>query len=305
MRHLVRHLTLLTQPILWALISAVLSPTAAPAAEPAVLQVAVRREVRAYLEPREFVTLEEEQVWPVKRTAIIVVDMWDDHHCSSAAKRVVEMAPHLNRTLQAARKQGVFIIHSPSNCMDFYQDTPPRRRAQSAALAKSDVKFQWNYFDPKREGPLEDKLEQAGCSCDTEEPCGPSKRVWKRQIELIDIADEDAVSDDGQEVFNLLQSREIDHVIVMGVHTNRCVLGRPFGIRQLVLLNKQVALCRDLTDSYHRDPGHHFEGLDRIIRHVERYWCPTITSQSLTGEPPFRFAGRGPVTKPPRPESQK
>jgi hypothetical protein len=79
----------------------------------------------------------------------------------------------------------------------------------------------------------------------------------------------------------------------MGVHTNRCVLGRPFGIRQMVYLGKDVVLCRDLTDSYHRDPGKHFEGLDQIISHVEKYWCPTITSESITSEPPFRFEGRG------------
>jgi hypothetical protein len=44
-----------------------------------------------------------------------------------------------------------------------------------------------------------------------------------------------------------------------------------------------------LTDSYHRDPGRHFEGLDLIIEHIEKYWCPTITSESITGKPPFRF----------------
>ncbi len=39
----------------------------------------------------------------------------------------------------------------------------------------------------------------------------------------------------------------------MGVHANICVLGRPVGIRQLVYLGKKPILCRDLTDSFHRD----------------------------------------------------
>jgi hypothetical protein len=76
------------------------------------------------------------------------------------------------------------------------------------------------------------------------------------------------------------------------VHTNRCVLGRPFGIRQMVYLGRNVVLCRDLTDSFHRDPGHHFSGLEQIVSHVERYWCPTISSESITGEKPFAFAGQ-------------
>ena len=100
----------------------------------------------------------------------------------------------------------------------------------------------------------------------------------------------DAVSDNGQEVYNLLAKGGIENVIVMGVHTNRCVLGRPFGLRQMVYVGKNVVLCRDLTDSYHRDPGAHFSGLNAIIGHVERYWCPTITSASLTGKSPFEFA---------------
>jgi nicotinamidase-related amidase len=95
--------------------------------------------------------------------------------------------------------------------------------------------------------------------------------TWERRIATIEIADQDAVSADGQEVYNLLQQRGIDNVIVMGVHTNRCVLGRPFGIRQMVYLGKNVVLFRDLTDSYHRDPGAHFDGLQKIIAHIEHY----------------------------------
>jgi hypothetical protein len=41
---------------------------------------------------------------------------------------------------------------------------------------------------------------------------------WPRQTPLIDIRPQDAVSDDGQEVFNLLAERGIDDVVVMGVH---------------------------------------------------------------------------------------
>lgn len=237
----------------------------------------------------EFRTVHEKVEWLPQETAIVVVDMWNDHHCKSAAKRVVEMAPHMNKVLEAARGKGIFVIHAPSGCMDTYKDTAARKRAQSAPFAKTDVKFQWNYFNPDREGPLAEKLECAGCSCDLPEPCGPDKRVWTSQIATLKIHDEDAISDNGQEVYNLLAERSINNVIVMGVHTNRCVLGRPFGIRQMVYVGKNVVLCRDLTDSYHRDPGAHFAGLNKIIGHVERYWCPTISSESITGERPFAF----------------
>ncbi len=237
----------------------------------------------------EFRAVERQVDWDPKKTAIVIIDMWDDHHCKSAARRVVEMAPHMNRVVGAARDKGVLIIHSPSDCMEWYKDTPQRRRAQQAPFAKAPVKFQWNYFNPEREGPLAEKLEKAGCSCDTPEPCGPSYRAWKRQIDRIEIGQPDAISDDGQEVYNLIEQRGIENVVVMGVHTNVCVLGRPFGIRQMAYVGKNVVLCRDLTDSYHRDPGRHFEGLELIIEHIEKYWGPSTTSRGLTGLASFRF----------------
>ena len=33
----------------------------------------------------------------------------------------------------------------------------------------------------------------------------------------------------------------------------------------------------------------HFEGTDRVVEHVERYWCPSFLSTDITGKPPFRF----------------
>jgi nicotinamidase-related amidase len=40
------------------------------------------------------------------------------------------------------------------------------------------------------------------------------------------VCAEDAVTDDGQEMFNLLEERHITDVVVMGVHTNICVVSR-------------------------------------------------------------------------------
>jgi hypothetical protein len=50
---------------------------------------------------------------------------------------------------------------------------------------------------------------------------------------------------------------------------------------------KRPVLCRDLTDSYHRDPHGHLWGNDQMIAHVERYWCPTLTSDQVIAETMF------------------
>ena len=71
----------------------------------------------------------ERVTWNSKKTALIICDMWDDHWCKSASRRVGEMAPALNYTVKAARMQGIFIIHAPSSVVDFYKDTPQRNLA--------------------------------------------------------------------------------------------------------------------------------------------------------------------------------
>ncbi len=53
-----------------------------------------------------------------KKTVLIVCDMWDDHWCRSASRRVEEMAEALNETVKAAREKGIFIIHAPSSVTD-------------------------------------------------------------------------------------------------------------------------------------------------------------------------------------------
>jgi hypothetical protein len=103
----------------------------------------------------------------------------------------------------------------------------------------------------------------------------------------------DAITDSGQETYNLLAERGIKNVMLCGVHLNMCVLGRPFAIRQMVNVGKNVVLIRDLTDTMYNHEKkpfvNHFTGTDLVVQHVEQYWCPSITSTDITGKPPFRF----------------
>ena len=70
--------------------------------------------------------------WKPQQTAAIVCDMWDQHWCAGASQRVAEMAPPMNEFLKLLRSQGVLIVHAPSTCVDFYEKTAARRRAQEA-----------------------------------------------------------------------------------------------------------------------------------------------------------------------------
>jgi nicotinamidase-related amidase len=238
--------------------------------------------------------------WAPEKTAIIVCDMWDQHWCKSAARRVEEMAGPLNETLKLARSRGAFVIHAPSTATGFYKGTPQRLRALQARYSPTPIPLvtsprwgtAWYWPDGRREGVL--PIDDSDMGCDCEQKC-TIREPWTRQVAAIEIAEEDAITDDGQETWNLLAGRGIDNVILCGVHLNMCVLGRPFAIRQMTALGKKVSLMRDMTDTMYnpqRPPGvSHFEGTELVIGHVERYWCPTFTSSDITGKPPFRFRG--------------
>ena len=229
--------------------------------------------------------------WAARETAVIVCDMWDDHYCRSSVRRLEAMIPRMNETLDAARRLGVHVIHAPSSTMDFYAGYPQRKRMQQAPYAKPPVEIaSWCYLDRNDEGPL---------PIADEEPCDDAVprakiRMYSRQHADIRIEPEDGISDDGQEIFNYFQANGVENVILTGVHANKCVLGRPFGIRQQVRLGKNVALARDLTDSMY-DPRDepfvsHDEGTQLVIEHIERWWAPSILSEEL-----IRAAG-GPAT---------
>jgi nicotinamidase-related amidase len=227
--------------------------------------------------------------WKPAETAIIICDMWDTHTCAGAARRVAEMAPKLNAFVEAARKQGVLVVHAPSDVIKFYGGTPQRRRVQDAPLAKASIPFKWNRLDPTREAPL--PIDDSDwCDCTPKCPVNEIAKKgwpWTRQIATIEIAPEDAVSADGQEIYNLFEQRGIKNVIMTGVHTNMCVLGRSFGIRQMVMVGKNVVLARDLTDGLYdpRKPPFvsHDQGVALLVGHIERYWCPSIPSSDLLG----------------------
>jgi nicotinamidase-related amidase len=256
----------------------------------------------------QFQVVTVSETWEPARTAVIVCDMWDLHHCKNAVKRVQEMAPRMNKFLESARRDGALIIHAPSACMEAYQDHPARRRARNAPMAANvpaDI-GQWCKQIPAEEkgkypidqsdgGEDDDLAEHAEWAKHLEQIGRNPKAPWKSQVDILRIAERDAITDSGVETWNLLEAGRIQNVILLGVHVNMCVLGRPFGLRQMARNGKHVVLVRDLTDSMY-NPARwpyvdHYRGTDLIIEHIEKFVCPTVTSDQLLGGERFRFSG--------------
>jgi len=215
---------------------------------------------------------------PASETAIIICDMWDNHWSRGAAERVDQMAPHMNKVLAAARTKGVHIVHAPSDTMDFYAGTPARERILKVSPVEPPPSLE--HEDP----PLPVDASDGGS--DTGET--KAYKAWTRQHPAIEIDQaRDVVSANGREIYRYFQHKGITHALIMGVHTNMCVLDRSFAIKQMVKWSVPIALVRDLTDAMYNPakPPYvsHLAGTRLIIEYIEKFWCPTISSEDLRG----------------------
>ncbi len=256
------------------------------------LQLQLRSRVAVQENSDRYHTKTKSVQWKPQRTAIVVCDMWDKHWCPTATERVGQMVPRMNAVIRAARNRGVMIIHCPSDTLDFYKDTPQRKLAQAAPKVVTRIPLKgWCHLDKTVEGdalPIDDS--DGGCDC--EEPFVKNQRAWSRQHPGIEIAGNDAITDSA-EAFYLMKDRGITNVIVMGVHLNMCVLGRPFSIRQMVQQGQNVVLMRDMTDTMYNPKMSpfvsHFAGTDLVVEHIEKFWCPSILSTDILRGDEFRF----------------
>ena len=234
--------------------------------------------------------------WLPSHTAAVVCDMWDRHWSRNATARVAEMAPRVNNVIAELRRRGVLIIHCPSDTMKFYEGAPGRKLAHAAPQVEMPIppdakgtvlSSGWCNLNAAREAPM--PIDDSESGDDDDPPCTPATSPpwpWHHEIDAIKMVQGDAISD-SREAFYLMRERGITNVIIMGVSENMCILGRPFGIRQMVYQGQNVVLVRDLTDSMynpHKKPYvDHFTANDLMAWHIEKYWCPTITSDQIVG----------------------
>lgn len=221
-------------------------------------------------------TVEEAEAVDPARAAILICDMWDRHWSKGASERVDAMAPRMDAVVSKARERGVHVIHAPSETMPFYEGTPARRRMVESEQIEPPPPIE--HSDP----PL--PVDASDQGSDTGEP--DWHRAWTRQHRAIAIdQDRDGISDKGTEVYSFLRREGIERLLIMGVHTNMCVIGRSFAIKQMVRWGVPVALVRDLTDAMYNPamPPYvsHDEGTALVIGYIERFWCPSIQSADL------------------------
>jgi len=238
------------------------------------MTINLRSRVEAFKGSGDWREVSLQQSLAAEKTAVLICDMWDKHWCRGATERVNGLVTKMAPFVESARQRGIQIIHAPSEVMDFYQDAPQRRRI--LALAKIDPPSPLSLPDPPL--PIDDK----GGGCDTPDQF---YKAWTREHPGLRIAAPDVISDSGTEIYSFLRDRNINTLLVMGVHTNMCVLNRSFAIKRMTALGIRCILVRDLTDAMYnpKDPPYvsHAAGTQLVIEYIEKYWCPTTTSADL------------------------
>jgi nicotinamidase-related amidase len=209
------------------------------------------------------------------KSAVIVCDMWDKHWCTGANVRVAALVKRMEPFLESMRRKGVIIVHAPSDTMAYYANTP--QRAKMVQLPHITPPEELKLTAP----PL--PIDDSRGGCDT--PGETEHQAWQCENPGLRIAPEDYISDNGQEIYNLLRARSIETVFYTGVHANMCILNRTFAIRQMTKWGVRCILLRDLTDAMYnpQDAPHvsHAQGTELVIQYIEKYWSPTALSRDV------------------------
>jgi nicotinamidase-related amidase len=220
---------------------------------------------------------EKQTIIDTTKTALVICDMWDQHHCSPLTKRTSILAQKMITTINKTRNLGIQVIHAPSGCMDYYEKYPQHKNIKSNKQLQPPIVP----YDPKQP-PL---TEIFGHDCPLNPPCAKNNLWRTKQHQSIKIKKDDLISDNGTEIYSFLKEQKISNILFLGVHTNHCIMYRPFGIKNMVAWGLKPILIRDLTEPDYNYTKHQNtdwkEATEIVVEWIEKHYCPTISSKDL------------------------
>lgn len=205
-----------------------------------------------------------------RKAGVVAIDVWNHHWCKTASARVGALVPRMNATLAGARKLGMQVFLCPTDAADKYVGTLPHERA--AVWPRRKVPWGPEVSCPPVPGY------GAGCMCGNSSCKG--NYGWDGMHPDLVISDDDLMPNDAECLYSICQDNGITHLIVVGVHTQICVLGKPTGIRNMKRAGMECILARDLTDALTGyDPANKLipdTSTANIVAHFEEHLAPTI-----------------------------
>ena len=159
---------------------------------------------------KETMTYETRRLsFPAEKTAVVISDMWAEHWCEGATRRVAELAVQMNELLDCLRNKGVKIIHCPSGTEEVYKDAPQKRALDNYRTYPSGVPSEIGLFTegiiPDITSRIDPRFVQ--CDCSLEKKCDSSRKPWnsKGQISSLTIAEIDLIGLDAATVTSYLK----------------------------------------------------------------------------------------------------
>lgn len=233
------------------------------------------------------IIIKQEKI-PPNNLAIVVMDIWDYHWCRTARERTVALIPRMNYTLDTARQLGITICFSPTGAMRDLWEAPQYQATLALPQHPLPEPKQLN-FTPPRWGD---------CMCGPGYPCLYHSNRNNQHPDL-KMCEGDFIVLETQQMYNLCKERGIEHIILIGEHTNMCVLGKPCGVYPLVSRGFKVYLGQDVTDACTGyDPGGSTpdDGTRQVVAQIERDICPSINLEEMLrqanawkGKPPLDY----------------
>lgn len=210
-------------------------------------------------------------------TGIVLVDLWNEHHCLTARQRIGALIPRINRALEAARGLGMQVIWAPTDVAEMYVGAPQREAAAALPVHPLPPPLKIEMPDPRG----------GGCMCGPGIICGnhwgwdgmnPDLMIDARDL-IVGSGSHDA-DRRSERLYAICKERGLEQLIYMGVHENMCVLNKSVGMRPMAASGIKVILARDMTDALTEyDPERGYtpdDGTAEVAAHYEKYFCPTI-----------------------------
>jgi nicotinamidase-related amidase len=243
------------------------------------------------------------------KTAIVVVDMWGLGGCGyfnpdSSFVGPMEgflysehVSKKINVLLASARALGMTVIHAPSSQIIYYESHPVRQNVKK--IPETDYPWEetpvWN--DDQKKIPWaeyngEYEYMYPGMDWNRNRP---GTEVYGQNPQIVPD-NEDFMTDDPDELWNIIKARDIESLIYAGGSTNMCLAGRPFGLLNMQKYGLSVYLDRNYSHVIHRiphgwngdvkNPKYGSEYTNRqnskeVIRYFEQNICPTLEGEDI------------------------
>ena len=184
---------------------------------------------------------------PVKETALVLVDCWDEFPLASFVARAGAICQtKIRPVVEACRTLGLSVVHTPSpqwaaNYPDFHYAAPAAPLKESTA--PEEIETTWPPPDTK------------GTFAVPRTGTEPRFEAWRQKVHPdglrisrhLEPVGDDLVLSTGDELHALCHQRGIKHLLYAGFATNICVLERDYGVRAMQRRGYNILLIRDAT----------------------------------------------------------